>query len=495
MTKRQSRLMSQAPVVTALGLAITGKAVPELLEDGGMAFLLLLVSVGLFIWGLEMANDSNGLPRFIDGRVLVIGLTFLRYSMGALVILYWPFLFVDSITWSRYFDSRIGPMALSSACNMALVGIMALFSGLFAVGETEGVGDTVERNLRRSAAGARSALWLCAVGVSGSLAASFLPVELRHVATTVGTICAPLGVIAAWMYFRTEFMHSRKVWGAIAILAALPAAVGSAVSGMREGFLKLPLAIVVGYGVARRRLPYLTIVAVAMVTIVIGLPLFNTYKDGVQYGRTRTEIFSQFESADSFRAKSEDTIATTLIRGNGVVFLTAYGQSYDAAFDFEYGHTFYLELAGLIPRVLWPSKPELSAELNEYPKKVGILYLEDDGTTATFDWISEYYVNGGLMGVVVLGYLHGLYLGMVRKLIVRRAGPTAGALIMFSLLISDHDQFGMVLLLVSHSRTILVWFILFSVFFRAGRVIATTGGPARIHPIPYRQSVLPWSGR
>ena len=147
---------------------------------------------------------------------------------------------------------------------------------------------------------------------------------------------------------------------------------------------------------------------------------------------------------------------------------------YPDVYPFEFGQTFLVELQTLIPRIVWPEKPNISIELNRYTSAVGMLreYDEYDEsvTSATFDAISEYYLNFGTAGVFFLSMLQGYYLRVLYEWLVRRSIYEIGGSVYLVLFFSNHDFFGVAQSFVSHTRQLPVWlFILYLMSRRSNR--------------------------
>src|SRR5206468_7026799 len=108
------------------------------------------------------------------------------------------------------------------------------------------------------------------------------------------------------------------------------------------------------------------------------------------------------------------TLARLLV--GGPAFVSTYSQFYPSVYPYELGRSMIDQTLSLIPRVVWPDRPNLSAQLNIYTRKVGILpeaEFDPGSTTGTFDAISDYYINFGLPGVLLRTIAHGMY---VRRL-------------------------------------------------------------------------------
>lgn len=470
-----SGVIRHIPLLAGLLAAIAGRSLFEGLDLRILLVALGLVSVGVLAWGYQRRDRS--LPVFVDGRYVTLVLSVVRYAGGAILICVWEELFQGSDRWRGYYQQWADDSVLSTVVFMSATGILALFSGLYAWGNSKpdrgAPADWLE--LERYRRGATPLVAM--VGVM-AIVERALPVELRYMATTVVSAGNPLLILTLASGFASRGRSARIGWYALAAASAIPAAAASAVSGMREGLLKLPLSVLAGYSIGKRRFPVFAAAAGLCAMVVVFLPYLNERKREMSGLGNPNPGLPAVEEGRFSGATIGDTVATALVRLNGAVFLAAYSTHYDSMYPFEYGRSMLLEIQGMVPRIVWPTKPEISAELGSYPRRVGLILYEDDSTTATFDWISEYYLNFGFPGIVILGYLHGLYLGTLRRELQRRIGKGIGVVLFFSLVMMDHDQFGLVLLIVSHSRMLAVWYLLFRLFLRGRRAARPPYGMA-----------------
>ncbi len=75
-----------------------------------------------------------------------------------------------------------------------------------------------------------------------------------------------------------------------------------------------------------------------------------------------------------------------------------------------------MTLSALIPRALYPEKPDVTKYVQHLAYQAGLYtdstyYAERRGAIA-IDAVSEFYINFGPLGVFLLAILHGMYLRM-----------------------------------------------------------------------------------
>lgn len=91
---------------------------------------------------------------------------------------------------------------------------------------------------------------------------------------------------------------------------------------------------------------------------------------------------------------------------------------------YQYGGTYAYFSYALIPRMLWPEKPQAGDSNKYYAVTYGIT-TEEGATTTTFgvSLLGEGYINFGIYGVVLIMFLQGLIVGLVQYAF---AGPDSG---------------------------------------------------------------------
>jgi len=106
---------------------------------------------------------------------------------------------------------------------------------------------------------------------------------------------------------------------------------------------------------------------------------------------------------------------------------------------------------------MWHNKPFIGLLLNEYARGVGIVNLDDNEASAVFDAFSEYYINFGLLGVLIGSSLQMVYYALIAKLVSRALSPRLGLVVVSVLLVSNHDFFSVFNTFTSEIRILPVW--------------------------------------
>lgn len=286
-----------------------------------------------------------------------------------------------------------------------------------------------------------------------------LPIVIRDTALLFGWITWVIVVIASAEWLRRD-RGDRRAWlGIIAIVVVGHVALGFEI-GMRGAFVYPLVLIVAGCALVRGRLPWvwLTLVGVALLFVVV--PWLTFYK--LQSPQTpipdRMRAASEEMAEISVGSALDRGIEAVVGRSVGVVGMTAvFIQDVPDLSPYAYGRTFVVQAMHLVPRIVWPDKPNMSEQLNMYSRRAGLVEEDDDATTATFDAVSEYYVNFGVLGVFLLSLLHGYYIRVLHHWLVERSLFIIGAPMFLIFILINFDFFGVGQTVLAHTRQIPVW--------------------------------------
>jgi hypothetical protein len=104
--------------------------------------------------------------------------------------------------------------------------------------------------------------------------------------------------------------------------------------------------------------------------------------------------------------------------------------------DYAYGSTLTVAALGLVPRVLWPDKPQVGGGGTVVRDYAGVDAPE--GTSVGAGQVLEFYINFGTIGVIGGFFIYGLLIGwMDLKIIERlRRGDQKGYLLWFIVCLS-----------------------------------------------------------
>jgi hypothetical protein len=469
-----------APIAPAAVMPGRGRIGWMFLLAAVLAFLLLLIPFRTFesfdrdlvVWGTALVLGAlvaaaylsarqHGENPWIDPLFLMAGFFGYKYGFGVIAVNYWSTLSWEETPGVRSLFERWGIWEnLPVACHLFLLAGLGLYLGTaLPAGRVAEWLPALrwridERRLRLN-------LYLYTplamlVFVSGR---SFLPVVIRDTVLLFGWVSWVMLIIAAVRWFGRSSVDRAAWFGIVAMISVGHLLLGLEI-GMRGAFVYPLLLVGAGYALSRGRLPWIRVGLVGALLLVLIIPWLSFYK----LQSPQSSIPDRIRSASG--EMSETTMGGKLDRGVeavvgrsvGVVGMTAvFIQDVPDLEPFEYGRTFLIQAAHVIPRVLWPDKPNMSEQLNVYSRRAGLIDEEDDVTSAVFDAVSEYYVNFGLMGVFFLSLLHGYYFRVLHHWLVQRSLFIVGAPMFLVFVLINFDFFGIVQIVLAHTRQIPAW--------------------------------------
>jgi hypothetical protein len=437
----------------------------------GSVALLLVLPIAAYA-----GARRGGRNPWIDPVFLVTAFFGFKYGFGALAANYWSMLSWADMPGAAAIFERWGIWDnLPAACHLFALAGLGLFIG--ASLRPLRVFDTLPA-LRWAIDNRRFRMRLyvytpvaMAVFVTGR---RFLPMIIRDTVLLFGWISWVIIVVAAVQWLRQD-IGDRRAWaGIVAIIAVGHVMLGFEI-GMRGAFVYPLLLVAAGYAIARGHLPWGRVVIVGPVLLLLVIPWLTFYKFQSQDTPIMARVRGASDAMSEVDARGalDRGIEALVGRSVGVVGMTAvFIQDVPDLSPFEYGRTFLIQATHLVPRVLWPNKPNMSEQLNAYSRRAGLIDEEDDATTATFDAVSEYYVNFGMVGVFVLSLLHGCYLRALHRWLVERSVFIIGAPMFVVFILINFDFFGLFQTMLAHTRQIPVWAVVLYFLSRDTRVHA-----------------------
>ena len=404
---------------------------------------------------------------------------FVRYGMGALIIY-----FYDDFPWetfaeqSDFFVLYGMKQNIPSGCQLLLLGALGLYLGC--CGSMPAISKWLPAlNWPIDTARFKLNLTLYApLGVFIFLVGGlYLPLIIRDTVMLWGWIIWVMLVIGSYHLFSSQ-PQDRLKWLTLLLFMTLTLVVTGLQTGMRGNFLQPALLILVGFVLARGYVPWRWVVPQFLIVIFLVVPWLTLYKFAAERGpipiTDRMEIASDQYKYLGIRGLVESGMVNTFGRLAGPGgFIAVFVQYYPEIFPFEMGQSFLFEFEALMPRILWPEKPNLSMQLDDYSRNVGILPSEGSReygiTSAKFEGVSEYYINFGAPGVFFLCMLHGYFVRIIYYWLVKRSHFEIGAPMFLVLFVMNLEFYGVVQLFLSATRQLLVWPLILWVLSRKAR--------------------------
>jgi len=425
----------------------------------------------------KMAKEQGENP-WLSPVSLLMSFYFFKYGLGAFSVYYWA-----QFPWEVYpglsktFESYGLEFNLPNACQLLLLGGMGLYLGARLSGHRIGNWlPSLRWQIDHSKFNHNLTLYTPIALLFFVVLQWYVPEAIRFVVLLFSWLVWVLMLIVSYRFFLSDSVDRLK-WLALIILMYASLFSMFLTTGMREHALKPVLFIVLGYVLARGKAPWRFVIPALLALFVFISPWLSVYKVSKLTGPGRSvaeRINETNEEIIAMSARGRFELALDgfvgRVAGSGPVFVSVYSMYYPDVYPFELGQSFVMELQSLMPRILWPEKPNLSAQLNQYTVAVGMNAEYDPyaetATAATFDAISEYYVNFGAPGIFFLSLLQGYYLSILYSWLVQRSNFEIGASIYLVLFFINHDFFSVVPTIVSHTRLLPVWLLMLYILSR-----------------------------
>jgi hypothetical protein len=368
-------------------------------------------------WQYFRAQDYERLP-------------FLPYAVTQIYV-YWG---LAAMTTDVEDLASAGPRAWAGAVIAACV-VMAGFLVTHPVGKALGAcaASPLERCLPRTAPRITALIalpWLAlAAAVNADVLIRILPPSVHNLAQTVGDY-SPLLAAIAWRDLR-----GRRGSGWL-VGCTVPISLAGLLTGMMQAAVQPVLLSMMLYVVLRRRVPW-RLLAAGLLLVVIINPAKTAYREeawqddqtsrGEHAERSVTVAAERWWRAlkstwggDPQGPSHASTLASRLneLSINAVVL-----DRTPAAIPFDGGRSWGYMAVSLVPRFLYPEKPNFTEVYNDrFSVTFGFQSpSETDNSTGAFPLVSDGYWNLGWPGVVLVGVVAGLLIGIFAGLFRARS--------------------------------------------------------------------------
>ena len=244
--------------------------------------------------------------------------------------------------------------------------------------------------------------------------------------------------IMGWIVYsgRGNKWHKVILYGIVAI---------ATIEGVATGLLEqaiLPMAVLfMTEWMYRKRIPYRKIILAVLIFFFLS-PVKISYREKYWYDNDTTSVSTAQKTLDLIgsatsywgdtlsgnqdltRSTSEALYRTDLIHQ----FAYIYSQT-PSMIPYQYGGTYSYFAVALIPRILWPNKPEAGAA-NKYYAVSYRITTEEGAKKTSFGMsiLAEGFINFGIAGVILVMVLQGVILSLLQKVFAGdRSGPGANA--------------------------------------------------------------------
>ncbi len=366
------------------------------------SLMLVLVAGPLWLWRLGIDHD----PPFI---VLLSVIYFYTYGLGVFLL--------RSFSGSVY-GSDISPQWVEAALRLSLEGMVCMLAGYYAWPWLP-VASVMPRFRMRwtDRRAVRAAGYVLAIGgVAASLAQiPGLPKSLGQLmvyaqdSTTVG-MCILLGL---WLM---GMVGNRQMLLLFAVLVPLRLGTGL-IGGASGGAIFIILTLVLMYAALSHRIPWILVLAGTAAMFVIR-PLELPYRAATWYPQGELYHASNLQKAEYMYGLIERTavggevppevlIQAAAGRLSMFPMLADVVSETPSVIPYWSGASYYSLPFKLIPRIIWPGKPE-EVTGRTFGHRYGYTPVEDPGTSINFAQEVELYANFGSYGVIIGMLIFGM---------------------------------------------------------------------------------------
>lgn len=197
-------------------------------------------------------------------------------------------------------------------------------------------------------------------------------------------------------------------------------------SAARANFVGLAVGVVVSLYLAGRKLPTKTIALSALASVFIVFPLLNTYRT-VQVDRSEAQQ-QAIESISADRSFLQQGYEAALSRAATVISTAAwYDTGRPQIIDYPGSRIMQLAVVDVVPRALFPDKPNSFLFGNAFGRSVGLLGPSDNYTSISVSPPLQGYLIGGFLGLLLVMPLVGFALAVFDAGLFRTDSPLLGA--------------------------------------------------------------------
>ena len=250
----------------------------------------------------------------------------------------------------------------------------------------------------------RIVAWAC---FAAHLAYQFAP-SWQQV-PSIGHFFQPLGWMAMGLLYlsylqgRLPLAHAVVFFGLAMPLELL----GRLASGALYEFFVVVVFLSLVYWQVRRRVPWAVLGVSVMFFVLLNDVKFE-YRGRVSRAELETtDVWTKVTTlaavlteryGDLQRAPADAAVSSVNRIGHIVLFAYVV-ETTPATVPYWGGETYTFLFASVIPRFLWPEKPEAGFG-NEFGRRYGFLNSPDYDTTINVPWLTEFYMNFGAAGVI-----------------------------------------------------------------------------------------------
>jgi hypothetical protein len=325
--------------------------------------------------------------------------------------------FSEDLDWRAVPAGAITTAFVLTLCGLAVMYLAYLLSGQLLFRRLR----PIRIPGRLSPSRLRTVAWAC---FAAHLAYQFAP-SWQQV-PSIGHFFLPLGWMAIGLLYlgylqgRLPLAHAVVFFG----LAMPLELMGRLASGALYEFFVVVVFLSLIYWQVRRRVPW-AVLGVSAVLFVLLNDVKYEYRSRVSLAEFQTtDVWAKVTTlgqvlTDSYgdlqRGPADAAVSSVNRIGHIVMFAYVVETTPDMV-PYWGGETYTFLFASVIPRFLWPEKPEAGFG-NEFGRRYRFLHPRNFETTINVPWLTEFYMNFGAAGVIAGMALVGIgFRFLVQKL-------------------------------------------------------------------------------
>ncbi len=470
---------------------------------GATAITLLACSISTadrptqsVVFGSLALTTYAGSLLFVTAAAHGRGLGLAAWKLGPWSLVWYCLAFgLATVTWSGPQSGVPGQIVIVNverALWLVAVGLTALVAG-YLVGPSklfrrhaENAAGAVERRFTIEIKYPLGPWVLYALGVSARLAMIATTGRFGYVgdpasavssATGYGqalgdlSLCAPLGVAAAALQVFRERRRSARVTLTAMFLCEL---IFGAAAGGKQNFVIAVLAVVIPFSASRRKLPKGTLIAAAVVFMIVVIPFNQAYRNAARGGPSALSPSETISLAPSIleHTLNEREIVSSLPRSFSYLLLRIREIDSVAIIlqrtpnQINYMNPLALveaPVAAMIPRALWSNKPILTTGYDFSQQYYGL--PSEIYTSASITPVGDLFRHGGYLAVIAGMLMLGGGIRLLDDTFDAARSPHAIMLILLFFPIIVKSEADWVTLLAGVPSTIVIWIIAVAVVF------------------------------
>jgi hypothetical protein len=367
----------------------------------------LAVWVLLLTW---VARRASGRPE--TGAGVVLAYVFQMW------LLYWIGAAIHALPWSLLPDTEVTLLGFEQAT--IAMGMFLLGCALSPGGSRKADGWTAGELRAQGGASLPLLYVLAGLVFSAILSRVIGSLPSLNALTAVGQQMIVVGLcLGVWAAWTTGNRRQITKWFALASMLPLTTVV---VQGFL-GYGVIALSIVMMFA-SRFIRPRALVLAGLLAASYAGLTFYSAYmRDrteiravvwGGEAASTRIDrLFQTLSSLEPFDPRDPDHLERIDGRLNQNYLVGAAVTHLGNTGDFARGETLWTALQGLIPRVIWPDKPQAGGSGDMVSRFTGLTFAQ--GTSVGIGPVLEFYANFSTMGVVIGFFCLGMLLGALDR--------------------------------------------------------------------------------